>query len=136
MLRFCFVFVFFILVVTLTVKQIRVSTAAEFDETVLNGTLWNGTMWTAWNGTAWNGPLDATQQAQHQAALEALNEVIRPRYLEGWEPAFWVTIVMGLLLVLYELAQMTYSPTEYFAYVADPISVKRVWLCDGYLSHL
>jgi len=108
MLRFLIVFLFFILVVTITVKQIRVSTA--WDGTVWNGTTSDGTA-IFWNGTAWDGNTLSPEQQ------EALRQAIHPRYLEGWKPVFYAAIVMGLGLVLYELAQMTYSPSKYFMYV-------------------
>ncbi|KAI8351693.1 hypothetical protein B0O80DRAFT_111232 [Mortierella sp. GBAus27b] len=74
-MRFCFVLVFFVLVLVITSQQIVVS-------------------------TAWQG------EAPTHDELEA-------RYMLEWKPVFMVTAAMGLLLVLYETLQFTYSPLEY-----------------------
>jgi hypothetical protein len=80
-MRFCFVLIFFVLVLVITAQQIVVSTM--------------------WQGEA------------------PTPEEIAARYMPEWRPVFMVTAAMGLLLVLYEALQFTYSPLEYIKYVKD-----------------
>jgi len=44
---------------------------------------------------------------------------VAARYLPELRPAFVVTIVLGLLLIAFELLQMKYSPRHYFRYMED-----------------
>jgi hypothetical protein len=46
-------------------------------------------------------------------------EQIAARYLPGWQSVFYVTIVIGLALVAYEVMQMAFSKAKYFLYVAS-----------------
>ncbi|KAK3824674.1 MAG: hypothetical protein J3Q66DRAFT_435916 [Benniella sp.] len=41
-------------------------------------------------------------------------EQIAARYLPGWQPAFYLTITIGLLLAMYELLQLRFSTWQYF----------------------
>ncbi|KAF9342604.1 hypothetical protein BGX34_007907, partial [Mortierella sp. NVP85] len=75
-MRFVVVLTFFFLVMTITAKQIQVSTLS------------NGDAPTA--------------------------DEIAARYLPDWRPVFMVTIAIGMLLILFELLQVAYSPGKYF----------------------
>ncbi|KAF9344391.1 hypothetical protein BGX34_005737 [Mortierella sp. NVP85] len=68
---------FFILVLTITGRQIEVSKL----------------------------PTDGSAPTEAQIAA---------RYLPGWQPVFYFTIVIGFILVLYELMQMASSKLKYF----------------------
>ncbi|KAK3824658.1 MAG: hypothetical protein J3Q66DRAFT_325676 [Benniella sp.] len=75
-MRFVVVLTFFMLVMTITAKQIQISTLTD------------------------GGAPTADE--------------IAARYLPKWRPVFMVTIAIGLLLILFELLQVAYSPRKYF----------------------
>ncbi|KAK3824653.1 MAG: hypothetical protein J3Q66DRAFT_325657 [Benniella sp.] len=76
LLRFIVVLIYFILVLTITGQQIRVSTPS----------------------------------IEHKPTQEELED----RYLPGWHPAFYMTITIGCLLLIYEFLQMKFSTWKYF----------------------
>jgi len=39
---------------------------------------------------------------------------IADRYLPGWQPVLILTIVIGILLIMYEVMQMVFSTKKYF----------------------
>jgi hypothetical protein len=74
-MRFVVVLTFFVLVMTITGKQIQVSALSD--------------------GAA------------------PTEDEIAARYLPDWRPVFILTIAIGLLLILFELLQVAYSPRKY-----------------------
>jgi hypothetical protein len=70
-------FVFFISVLTITGRQIKVSKLPE-------------------------------------DGIKPTSDEIAARYLPGWQPAFYLTIAIGLLLITYEIMQMRFSAKKYF----------------------
>jgi hypothetical protein len=73
------VLIYFILVLTITGQQIRVSTPS----------------------------------IDHKPTPDEIDD----RYLPGWHPAFYLTITIGCLLLIYEFLQMKFSTWKYFRYV-------------------
>jgi len=96
-IRFTVVLIFFILVLAITVQQIRVSTAPTAGE------------------------------------VPTVDE-IAARYLPEWRPVFQAVIAIGSMLLVYELLQMTYYPSEYFRYAANFID-RKVCGCAISITH-
>ncbi|KAF9351292.1 hypothetical protein BGX34_000686, partial [Mortierella sp. NVP85] len=77
LLRFMVVLIYFILVLTITGQQIRVSTPS----------------------------------IDHKPTQDEIDD----RYLPGWHPAFYLTITIGCLLLIYEFLQMKFSTWKYLS---------------------
>jgi len=63
--------------------------------------------------------LTITGQQIHVSKLPPNNEPpsdaeTEARYLPGWQPAFYLTITIGIILTMYELLQLRFSTWRYF----------------------